>query len=222
MEIRSSLPKSDVPCRGTVLRSNRSHALPLLQYGPRRIARCAEIREGRRVYPTAPRPTPPRRGRRMPEHGARGWGRATTARPPGSNRRRGRRMPAERPIRVRRVPSRTATNSRPFARLHAQQHRVLAVLLRASLIALAHIGRRGDLLAADLEDDVAGLEAVLGGRAVGIDIGDDDAVLAAAGDLIGRRKRQAELRHSVPRLARCTVPARRSPAARSAIRRASA
>ncbi len=58
-----------------------------------------------------------------------------------------------------------------------------------------HVGRLGDLLAADLEDDVAGLEALFGRSAVGIDVGDDHAFRAAARDLAGGGQRQAELGH---------------------------
>src|SRR3954471_8725480 len=83
---------------------------------------------------------------------------------------------------------------RSFARLHAHQHRALAVLLRVA-DHRADLCSRSHLLAADLEDHVAGLEAVLGREAVGIHIGDDHAILAAAGHVARRSEREAEARN---------------------------
>ena len=91
-------------------------------------------------------------------------------------------------------PSRNATNFVPspdFTRIST----VRLPSFCASCDRAADVGRRGDLAARDLQDHVAGLEAVLGGDAVGLDIGDDHAVVAAARDLAGRRERQAEPRH---------------------------
>src|SRR6516162_6939426 len=48
-----------------------------------------------------------------------------------------------------------------FAGLHSHQNRAFAVLLR-SIERAAHIGRVGDLLARHFENDVAGLEALIG------------------------------------------------------------
>src|SRR5215467_2758903 len=81
--------------------------------------------------------------------------------------------------------------TRLLTRLHAHKDRLLAVLLGAAQRA-AHIGRVGNLLARDLENDVAGLEALVGRNPVGIDIGDHYAFRAAAGDLAGGRDREAE------------------------------
>ena len=66
----------------------------------------------------------------------------------------------------------------------------------ASASALRSSRHAADALAADIEDDVAGLQAVLGGRAIGIDAGDHDALVAGARDLAGGRNRQAEMRRA--------------------------
>src|SRR5262249_23309893 len=83
---------------------------------------------------------------------------------------------------------------RRVARLHPHEDRTLAVLLRV-LERTADVGRIGNLLAADLENDVAGLDAVVGGDPVGIDVGNHHAFRAAAGDLAGGYDREAEPRH---------------------------
>src|ERR1700730_247248 len=51
----------------------------------------------------------------------------------------------------------------------------------------AKVDRIGDLLAGSLEDDVSGLEALLGREPVGVDIGDDNALAPGL-----RRNRKAE------------------------------
>src|ERR1700733_2417619 len=58
---------------------------------------------------------------------------------------------------------------------------------------LADIRRRRHRLAADVENDVADLEAMLGGNPTVGYAGDDNA--GTAGILVGGRERQAELRH---------------------------
>src|SRR5262249_3613554 len=63
---------------------------------------------------------------------------------------------------------------RRVARLHPHENRTLAILLRVFERA-ADIGRIGNLLAADLENDVAGLDALVGGNPVGIDLGNHNA-----------------------------------------------
>src|SRR6516225_5509398 len=83
---------------------------------------------------------------------------------------------------------------RRVARLHPHEDRTLAVLLRV-LERTADVGRIGNLLAADLENDVAGLDALVGGNSVGIDLGNHHAFRAAAGDLAGGYDREAEPRH---------------------------
>ena len=59
----------------------------------------------------------------------------------------------------------------------------------------AHVSGIGDVLSGDFENHVAFLEATLGRRTLRIDLGDDDAFLAGAGDAVGGRDRHAELRH---------------------------
>ena len=49
-----------------------------------------------------------------------------------------------------------------------------------------------DRLAGDIEDDVAGLDAALGGRPIGVDGGDDDAFAAGARHLLAGASIQAE------------------------------
>src|SRR5262249_34718910 len=105
------------------------------------------------------------------------------ARPPGPTRRRGRRMPTVRPIRSG-LAEPQRNELRRVARLHAHENRALAILLRVFERA-ADLGRIGNLLAADLENDVAGLDALVGGNPVGIDLGNHNAFGAAAGDLAG-------------------------------------
>jgi hypothetical protein len=56
----------------------------------------------------------------------------------------------------------------------------------------------------NIEDDVAALEAVIRRRAVGVDRGDRDALVAGA-DRAGRRKGQAKARYSVFRSLRASV-----------------
>src|SRR5262249_15481405 len=89
-------------------------------------------------------------------------------RPPGwRTRRGGRRMPTVRPIRSG-LAEPQRNELRRVARLHPHENRALAILLRVFERA-ADIGRIGNLLAADLENDVAGLDALVGGNPVGID-----------------------------------------------------
>src|SRR5215813_6612822 len=91
-----------------------------------------------------------------------------------------------------RAAERHCDKLRGLARLHPQQHGALAAL--ACVVERdSNVGRARYGLAGDLEDHVAGLEAALGGRAVGIDGGDDHALAAAAGDRAGGGQRQAEM-----------------------------
>src|SRR4029077_14796804 len=101
------------------------------------------------------------------------------ARPPGSNRRRGRRMPAVRPILGLGLAERHRDEVRRVAGLDPHEDRALALLLRV-LESAAHVRRIGNLLAADLENDVAGFDALVGSKSAGIDLGDDHALRAAS------------------------------------------
>src|SRR6266404_2396973 len=83
---------------------------------------------------------------------------------------------------------------RRVARFHPHQNRTLAVLLRV-LEGTADVGRIGNLLAADLENDVAGLDALVGSNPIGIDLGHHHAFGTATGDLAGRYDREAEPRY---------------------------
>src|ERR1700732_2851930 len=71
-----------------------------------------------------------------------------------------------------RIAERQRHEARGVALLHAHQHLMLALRLGIDQ-RLAHIADMGDRLAADVEDDGAGLKALLGGGAVRIDRGDD-------------------------------------------------
>src|SRR5580698_200504 len=84
--------------------------------------------------------------------------------------------PPRRSLRVicSRLTERHRHKARDVARLHPHQHVVLALRLGLDQ-RLAYIAGIGDRLAADVENDGAGLEALLGRRSVGIDAGDDDA-----------------------------------------------
>ncbi len=88
------------------------------------------------------------------------------------------------------APDRSAVSKPPQARLerngdvprplfgfHAHQHAALA-LFAGLAQRLAQLIGRGDGLAGDLEDHVAGLEAEIGRGTRRIDLGDDDALLA--------------------------------------------
>src|SRR5207248_6696311 len=125
--------------------------------------------------------------------------------PPGSLRRRGRRLPAGRPElvysaptfkRARRSTASERNREEPgvLTRLHAQQDRPLAAraCVRESL---ADFLGTCDALAGDIEDHVPGTEALRGGRAIWIDLRDHDAFAAGARDLARRSEREAEFWH---------------------------
>src|SRR5262249_36823079 len=115
------------------------------------------------------------------------------ARPPGSNRRRGGRVPAGRPIRA--SPAEAPRHELPRAAPPPPpQDPTLAVPLPLPEPPSGS-GRIGTLLAADPENDVAVLDAWGGGNSVGIDLGNPHAFRAAAGDLAGGYDREAEPRH---------------------------
>src|SRR5436190_5644373 len=125
--------------------------------------------------------------------------------PPGSLRRRGRRLPAGRPElvysaprfkRARRSTASERNREEPgvLTRLHAQQDRPLAARARIRK-SFADFLRACDALARDIKDHVPGAEALRGGRTVRIDLCDHDAFVARAGNLAGRSEREAEARH---------------------------
>src|SRR3954470_15047266 len=125
--------------------------------------------------------------------------------PPGSLRRRGRRLPAGRPELVVSAPAfkqaRQLTASdwnreeaRVVAGFDAQQDRPFAAGPRIRE-GLAHLLRRGDALTCDVENYIAVLETLRGRRTVRIDLRDHHAVRACASHLARRSKREAELRN---------------------------
>src|SRR5262249_61598547 len=69
------------------------------------------------------------------------------------------------------------------------------VFFRRSPKRAANMGGIETLLAAPLENDSTGFDALIGGTPVGADLGDDSPFRAATGDLAGRHDREAEPRH---------------------------
>src|SRR5438045_2724173 len=67
-----------------------------------------------------------------------------------------------------------------FAGFHSRENGALAILLRGGQ-RIAHVRRRGNLLARDLQDDVACLEALLRADTIGINFRDDDSLATAPG-----------------------------------------
>src|SRR5215470_10682375 len=90
--------------------------------------------------------------------------------------------------------NRNADEPRPLARLQLHQHRAFAIHT-GILDGIAHVDRVGDLLPTDIEDDVAGLEAVRGGEPAGVDVDHDHAFGAFARGLFGGSQHHAEFRH---------------------------
>jgi hypothetical protein len=85
------------------------------------------------------------------------------ARPVEVDGRRGRRLPAARPnLKTSAVADRQSDEAGVVTRFHPQQHGTFAFRARAGDF-LAHVGGRGNGLAGDLQNDVAGREAVIGG-----------------------------------------------------------
>ena len=78
---------------------------------------------------------------------------------------------------------------------HSHEHRMLAILLGLA-DGFAYIRRGSDLGPADLKDDVATLEPMLGGKSVGIDLSDHHAFRPASCNLAGRGNRHAKLRQA--------------------------
>src|SRR5581483_2965621 len=79
--------------------------------------------------------------------------------------------------------------------LHLQQHAALAGRLGLRQLG-ADLADIGDGLAADIEDDVAGLDAALRCRSLRIDFGDHNALLSGSLDFAGRRQAEAETRRT--------------------------
>src|SRR4051812_13635465 len=79
------------------------------------------------------------------------------------------------------------------ATLQAHQDGLLALLARVAE-RLLDLGRLSHGPARDLENHVAGLDALLRSRAVGIDLHDGDALVTGALDRLRRSQRQAEAR----------------------------
>ncbi len=130
--------------------------------------------EGAAGKPATPRPTPPRRGRRMPG-GRVGIRRGRALRPVPRVRPPAGATDASGSPHSSGVAERQSDELRSFARLHPKQHRVLALLARLRKL-LADVSRVRNRLAADIENHVADLKAVIGGDAVRIDRGDDHAI----------------------------------------------
>src|SRR5215470_1373119 len=103
-------------------------------------------------------------------------------------------IPEERPSPRSGACDRDGDELRHVIRFQPHQHSALAILMGVT-DGIAHVRRGRNFLPADIEDDVAGLEAVLGGKSIGVDLGHDHPFRAAAGDLSGRSEHQAELRH---------------------------
>ena len=66
-----------------------------------------------------------------------------------------------------------------------QQHRMFRMAARV-VHCIADVGRRIHGLSAHFQDDVAGLEAAVGGVAAGVDLRHDNALVARTRDLAGR------------------------------------
>src|SRR5580693_2486676 len=91
------------------------------------------------------------------------------------------------------VAERQSDETGALARLHAEHERALTFLAGVREL-LADIRRVGDRLAADIQDHITHLEAVVGSDATRIDGGDDDATAFRAGHLVAGREREPELR----------------------------
>src|ERR1700716_2051997 len=82
---------------------------------------------------------------------------------------------------------------RIFTRLHTHQHGTLALLTHLAKL-FADIGGCRNRFAADVEDYVSGVEAVLGGNAIGIDRGHHHSRRACTRHIGSWRKRQDKKR----------------------------
>src|SRR6516225_6114527 len=81
-----------------------------------------------------------------------------------------------------------------LVQLHPEQDRVLALAARLGKD-FANLGRRCHSFAADFQNDVADLEAVLGGNAASADRGDYDPFVARAGNLAAARECESQVGH---------------------------
>ena len=171
------------------------------------------------VSPATPRLTPSRRGRRMPGRRYR-WGRAACAPVPlvrttgggdGCRRHAPFGSGSAEPYR---------DELRALARLHADQHGALAVLLRIADRDCGYRRVEQPCVPPTSRMTSPALKPCSAAMPSGSTCGDDHAVAAAAGDLAGRAQRQAEPRQRRARSARGSSGVAR-PRARSAARRAS-
>src|SRR5215467_14735661 len=78
--------------------------------------------------------------------------------------------PEERPSPRSGASDRDGDELRPIIRPQPHQHGALAILMGLA-DGIAHVRRGRNFLPADIEDDVAVLEAVLGGKSIGVDLG---------------------------------------------------
>ena len=79
--------------------------------------------------------------------------------------------------------------------LHSHDHCMLAALLRVA-DGSAHIRSISNFASTDFEDDVAGLQSLLGRRSIAVNPRYDDAVRTSACNLASRSKRQTKLRQA--------------------------
>src|SRR5579863_6586782 len=91
-----------------------------------------------------------------------------------------------------RIAKRYRHKAGAISSFHAHQHVVLALRLCFGQ-RVAYVADIRDRLAADVENDVTGLQALLGGWSGRIDAGNHQALVARASDIIRRCECQAEM-----------------------------
>ncbi len=101
-------------------------------------------------------------------------------------------MPVGVPKTMSAAAERQGDETRVVALFDAKQNATLSFSARAR-DNIAHIGRRRNGFAGDLEDHVSGRETVIGGNARGVDPGDHDAFRASIRHTRSRSQREAEL-----------------------------
>src|ERR1700728_3646942 len=146
--------------------------------------------------PAIPSTHSARRGRRMPEaelvFGGDGPGGPSPGYVPPAGATDASGSPHSSEARRSGVAERQGHEARALVRLHPEQQRMLSLLACVRELAADIAGAR-DRSAADVEDDVANLKAVIGGDAVRIDRGDDHALSIGTGSLAAGREREPEL-----------------------------